>query len=152
MNEKENMYEYNAMIMVILVLLISTILGFLLNYLISLTEFKINYDKCKITNVNTKNNTLEYACEGDLKIIQDIQQDDWDRIKKTFHCKYTGYDTMFKCDNDIQIKRPKVYLTEWYTFKDENHCKLIKIDKTVKENKNNWLCDNNINIYNDLYK
>ena len=60
----------------------------------------------------------------------------------------------FTCKNDLKIIKKETDITygEWITFRDKNHCRLVKIDETVSENQNHWLCDNNININNDFYK
>ena len=57
----------------------------------------------------------------------------------------------FTCKNDLKIIKKETDITygEWITFRDKNHCRLVKIDETVSENQNQWLCDKNITIYND---
>ena len=72
-------------------------------------------------------------------------------------CKMTDFVNNkfeFTCKNDLKIIKNFNDLTfgEWNTFRDKNHCRLVKIDKTVSKNKNNWSCDNNLNINNDFYE
>ena len=57
----------------------------------------------------------------------------------------------FTCKNDLKIIKKETDITygEWITFRDKNNCRLVKIDETVSENQNQWLCDKNITIYND---
>lgn len=112
-----------------------------------------NINECEMSNF--KNNNVEMICKDDLKIIKkfnDLKYEEWDQFKEKFNCQYTGYEGEFKCDNNIQVKRSDIFLSEWYTFRNENHCRLVEIDKTVRENQNHWSCDNNINISNNFYK
>lgn len=72
-------------------------------------------------------------------------------------CKMTDFVNNkfeFTCKNDLKIIKNFNNLTseEWNTFRDKNNCRLVKIDKTVSKNKNNWSCDNNLNISNDFYE
>lgn len=110
--------------------------------------------KCEM--INSENNLVEMICKDDLKIIKksrDLSSDEWTQFREKFNCKYTGHDSEFKCDNNIKINRIiDTYSYEWTTFKNDNHCRLVKIDETVSENKYYWQCDNNINISNDFYK
>ena len=57
----------------------------------------------------------------------------------------------FTCKDDLKIIKKVTDLTydEWNTLRDKNHCRLVKIDETVSENQNQWLCDKNITIYNN---
>lgn len=112
-----------------------------------------NINECEMSNF--KNNNVEMTCKDDLKIIKkfnDLRYEEWDQFKEKFNCQYTGHEGEFKCDNNIQVKRSDIFLSEWYTFRNENHCRLVEIDKTVRENQNHWSCDNNININNNFYK
>lgn len=155
---KNNQQDYQGFLFIITlgVALVAVFLLMLsLGYVFNSKRVKNNYDECKITSLNAENNLIEYTCKNDLKIIDDlnnITKDDWSEIKETFHCKYTGHDAIFECDNNIKIKKRRISLMEWNTFRDENHCRLVKIDDTASENKYYWSCDNNINISNDFYK
>ena len=83
---------------------------------------KLDINECEITDWR-ENNLVEMTCkDGDI--------------------------------DDIKLMTKAKYLTNnnWSTFRDKNHCRLVKIDKTVSKNKNNWSCDNNLNISNDFYK
>ncbi|MBI0007004.1 hypothetical protein H3S74_12265 [Gilliamella sp. W8126] len=105
--------------------------------------------------INSENNNVEMICKDDLKIIKKVNNlnyEEWEQFKEKFNCKYTGHNGEFKCDNNIQIKRNRISSIEWSTYRDENHCRLVKIDETVSENQNEWSCDNNINISNNFYK
>lgn len=112
-----------------------------------------NETKCEM--INSESNNVEMICKDDLKIIKKVNNlsyEEWKQFKEKFNCKYTGHDSEFKCDNNIQIKRHRISSIEWSTYRDENHCRLVKIDETVSENQNEWSCDNNINISNNFYK
>ena len=105
--------------------------------------------------INSENNIVEMICKDDLKIIKKVNNltyKEWEQFKEKFNCKYTGHNGEFKCDNNIQIKRNRISSIEWRIYRDENNCRLVKIDETVSENQNEWSCDNNINISNDFYK
>lgn len=112
-----------------------------------------NETKCEM--INSENNNVEMICKDDLKIIKKVNNltyEEWEQFKGKFNCKYTGHDGEFKCDNNIQIRRNRISFIEWRIYRDENHCRLVKIDETVSENQNEWSCDNNINISNNFYK
>lgn len=109
--------------------------------------------KCEM--INSENNIVEMICKDYLKIIKKVNNlsyEEWKQFKEKFNCKYTGNNGEFKCDNNIQIKRNFISSIEWRIYRDKNHCRLIKIDETVSKNKNNWSCDNNLNISNDFYE
>lgn len=106
--------------------------------------------------INSENNNVEMICKDDLKIIKKVNNltyEEWNQFREKFNCKYTGHESEFKCDNNIKINRIiNTYSKEWITFKNDNHCRLVKIDETVSENQNYWSCDNNMNINNNFYK
>ena len=122
-------------------------------FMLLINSLNSSDEQCEMSNF--KNNIVEMTCKDDLKIIKkfnDLRYEEWEQFKEKFNCKYVGHGGEFKCDNNIQVKRSDVFLSEWYTFRDENHCKLVEINKTVRDDQNHWLCDNNININNNFYK
>ena len=79
----------------------------------------------------------------------------WNRIKNK--CEFVktldSGDEEFTCDNVIVIVDTKyereIDDLKWNSFKSRNKCRLNKIDFTVNENTNQWLCNENITIYNN---
>ena len=96
------------------------------------------------------------SLEYDRDNAQLPENNEWNGIKNKceFGKSLDSGDVEFACNNIIvtinsRYKR-EIDNLNWNSFKRKNHCRLVKIDFTSRKSLNEWLCDENITIYNNI--